>query len=178
MDSGAWGAIVHGVAQSWTRLKRLNMPHVRAINHLSSLPTPCSMGTSPACCLHHGTAASSGTRGILDLGTAGPAEGVRLRCGTENWVIKVCMWKGEALLIPLVSAPFMKARSLPFGQGIEESQRKWIAPKEGPPDTDFWETQGKSQSVPSHTVVISPATELSVSLAPVLNMNRQLAEGP
>lgn len=66
------------------------------------------------------------------------------------------------------------ARSLPFGQGIEESQRKWTAPKEGPPDTDFWETQGKSQSVPSHTVVISPATGHSVSLAPVLNMNRQL----
>ena len=25
MDRGAWGPIVHGVAQSWTRLKRLNM---------------------------------------------------------------------------------------------------------------------------------------------------------
>lgn len=49
-----------------------------------------------------------------------------------------------------------------------------MAPKEGPPDTDFWETQGKSQSVLSHTVVICPATGLSVSLAPVLNMNRQL----
>ena len=26
-DRGAWWAIVHGVAQSWTRLKQLSTPH-------------------------------------------------------------------------------------------------------------------------------------------------------
>lgn len=59
--------------------------------------TPSSKGAaSLAAHLHHHRAYSVGTRGALDVGTANPAEGARLRCGTENRIIKLkstyCEW--------------------------------------------------------------------------------------
>ena len=42
MDRRAWRATVHGVAQSWTQLKRLSMQNARADRVTVHLPAHCS----------------------------------------------------------------------------------------------------------------------------------------
>ena len=45
-DGGAWWAAVYGVAQSWTRLKRLSSSSGKLINPSTFVP-PTSSGSSP-----------------------------------------------------------------------------------------------------------------------------------
>lgn len=117
-------------------------------------------------------AASSGSRGTLDLGTAGPWRG-QTKVWHWNTSTKLVLGYGRRPLNPTLCS-FISITVYTFGRHWKISQESKWPPGKALPDTDFWETQGKSQSVLSHTVVISPATGLSGSLAPVLNMNRQL----
>ena len=43
-DGGAWWAVVYGVAQSWTRLKRLSRQHIRKQRHYFANKGPSSQG--------------------------------------------------------------------------------------------------------------------------------------